>query len=72
MDNAVTQQAVNLGVPVLENKEEESDHVPALPGSGLARPLFSSLKTKTKSKLPTTMFIMFALEGGKAHTNCRW
>lgn len=55
-------KAISLGVPLLENKKDEKDRL-ELPGSGLARHLYEALNTK----VPTTLLIMFALEGGNKH-----
>ena len=54
---ALTQQCNQLGVPALETTDTELH----LPGSGLARHLYQSLKEQVQ----TTLLIMFALEGGK-------
>lgn len=58
-------KAVATGVPVLEKiGEDEQDKysVPEIPGAGLARPLYDALQGRN---IATTLFIMFALEGGK-------
>lgn len=51
------EKAVALSVPILETTDDKLE----LPGSGLARHLYEQLETK----VPVTLLIMFALEGGK-------
>lgn len=55
-------KSVSLGVPVLEEmKFEEKDDKLRLPGSGLTPYLYETLH----SLIPTTVLVMFVLEGGK-------
>ncbi|KAG0172469.1 Proteasome assembly chaperone 2 [Apophysomyces sp. BC1034] len=68
--NAVAERARELGIPYFEKVEGASEHtdenkdVPELPGAGIARSLLVRL---TRSKVPTTLFLIFALEGGTQH-----
>lgn len=59
-----TERSKTLGVPELEDvkSNESSDEKLSLPGSGLTRHLYSKLE----SLVPTTILVMFALEGGKS------
>ncbi|KAI9366676.1 PAC2 family-domain-containing protein [Pilaira anomala] len=52
-------KAISLGVHLLEKNENDQEDKLELPGSGLARHLYEALNTK----VPTTLLIMFALEG---------
>ncbi|KAF7729356.1 Proteasome assembly chaperone 2 [Apophysomyces ossiformis] len=64
--NAVAERAQALGVSYLENVEKTAEQetgkkgIPALPGAGIARPLFARL---AETNVPTTLFLIFALEG---------
>jgi hypothetical protein len=68
-----TVRSVTLGIPVLENieleasQEGDKEHKLHLPGSGLARQLYEQLQ----DKVPTTLLIMFALEGGNIYLYLR-
>lgn len=53
------ERSKTLGVPELESNEDESDDKLNLPGSGLTRHLYAKLETL----VPTTVLVMFALEG---------
>ncbi|KAI8366353.1 PAC2 family-domain-containing protein [Choanephora cucurbitarum] len=56
-DKSVVDQLAVLGIPVLENMLNEDAW--RLPGAGLARHLYQQLSPR----LPTSLLVMFALEG---------
>lgn len=62
----LAEKAVNAGIHKLEQVGEEHEgekySVPEITGAGLARPLYDALKDYS---VATTLFVMFALEGGK-------